>query len=110
MAVRRKWKALGWSVQSVERRRGLGFDLLCERGREVRHLEVKGTRSPFCTFLVTSGEQQAAAADSHFLLCAVTNALDAKRRKIWQFTGEQFFRHFDLQPVMMVAKPRRTPP
>lgn len=60
----------------------------------------------FCSFLITSGELQAAAADLHFLPFAVANALDAHHRKIWQFTGKQFSKHFNLQPVTFVAKAR----
>src|SRR5438046_6102159 len=64
----------GWSVKSVEAER-IGFDLLCRRGQEWRHVEVKGVRGPYPSFVITEGELRRAKEDPCFWLFVVTNAI-----------------------------------
>jgi hypothetical protein len=105
-AVTRHYKSRGWTVESREKQ-NLGFDLLCTKRSLEHHVEAKGVRGSICSFMITANEKQAAEADPAFRLIAVTNALDAKTRKIVTLTGEKLLREFDFAPISFIVKPRR---
>ena len=63
---------LGWSVEDVSRTRS--FDLLCTRGPEILHVEVKGTTSPGWDVLLTPNEvAHARTIYPHVALAVVSN-------------------------------------
>ncbi len=74
--VTTRYQQDGWQVESVENRR-LGFDLLAQRGRDERHLEVKGLRGAEVDFILTAGEKRQAEVDPVFVCCVLTRALSS---------------------------------
>ena len=102
--VTRRFKKDGWKVEkvSLEKR---GYDLLCQRGRSKKHVEVKGCKGSQVKFIITKNEKKAWSSDSRFVLALVTNALGSKR-------GLQEFRSRDLEkfrfePLAFVATLKR---
>jgi hypothetical protein len=75
-AVRKKLKAKGWSVRSVEQE-CLGYDLHCTKPNGAQlHVEVKGTVASSEGFYLTSGEYKFASKHPKtFRLFVVTSAL-----------------------------------
>ena len=99
--VSSSYKRLGWEVQSVEADR-IGFDLLCVKGEEEEHVEVKGVKGEALAFFVTAGEAERARIDPNFTLCVVTEALTAP--KMHCFSGREFLQKFALKPVTYRAE------
>lgn len=95
-AATMRLKGSGWSVHSVESER-CGYDLLCKRRGDVRHVEVKGIQGQRHEFIVTKREMQRATDDARFRLVVVTNALT--RPHLQEFTGRQFVRQFIHTPT-----------
>ena len=96
-------RAEGWQVESVEQQR-IGYDLLCTRGDERRHVEVKGVRGTVTTFIITEGELLRAESDPDFWLYLVTDALGSSPR-LDRLTGEALSRQFTLVPLAYRALP-----
>ena len=95
------YKHLGWKVQSVEADR-IGFDLLCVKGEEEKHVEVKGVKGNAIAFFVTAGEVERARIDPNFTLCVVTEALTVPKMRC--FSGREFLQKFVLKPVTYRAE------
>jgi hypothetical protein len=72
--VAERYRSQGWQVRTVERERR-GFDLLCIKGGQQEHVEVKGIRGTCPMFIITAGELTRAVSDTAFRLCVVTAAL-----------------------------------
>ena len=87
------YKRQGWEVQSVEANK-VGFDLLCTKNGEEKHVEVKGVRGSAVAFFVTPGEVERARTDPHFILCVVTEALTEPKMQC--FSGNEFLQKFTL--------------
>ena len=94
--VTRDYEKRGWDVQSVEAKR-LGYDLLCTKGRNAEHVEVKGISGKESAFIITSGEVETARIDPHFILCVVASALS--RPRLHSYTGAEFLAKFHLQTL-----------
>ena len=91
----------GWEVHSVEADR-IGFDLLCVKGEEEEHVEVKGIKGDALSFFMTAGEAERARIDPNFTLCVVTEALTAPKMRC--FSGREFLQKFALRPVTYRAE------
>jgi hypothetical protein len=100
------YRSLGWVVRSKEAEKNVGYDLLCSSGSLVHHVEVKGVGGPDCSFVVTANEREQANRDPVFRLIAVTDTLDAKRRRLWDFTGRNLLRKFHFAPISFMARLR----
>ena len=64
----------GWIVEDVSALK-CGWDITVTKGRNVRHLEVKGVSGPIPKILVTRSELRVAAQDLDWFLVVVTDAL-----------------------------------
>ena len=102
-AVTKHYQSHGWRVASKEEEKNLGYDLLCRRRSDEHHVEVKGVRGTLRSVVMTKSEKKRAEHDRAFRLIAVTNALDAKTRRLQEFTGPEFLRQFHLAPIAFVA-------
>ena len=99
-AAREHYEASGWRVRSVEADK-VGFDLHCQRGRQVRHVEVKGISGDGSGFILTQGEYRKAASDGNFELCLVERVLS--NPEITVFGGDQMFEEFQFLPLAYKA-------
>lgn len=91
----------GWEVVSVEAER-CGYDLLCSRGQEELHVEVKGTSGTEAAFVITAQELDCARHDPVFQLRLVTQVLEDEP-VMHCFAGGDVERAFDLKPVQYRA-------
>jgi hypothetical protein len=105
--VKKSYQSCGWNVESKEEE-SLGYDLLCTRRSDEHHVEVKGARGALRAVVITKNEKTAAEQDRAFRLIAVTNALDAKRRRLQVFPGPEFVRKFRLSPIAFTATLRKS--
>lgn len=107
-AIRTVWswyESRGWKVVSVERDK-IGYDLRCRKGREQRHVEVKGRARSGGVVLLTAREWRRAIEDQRFVLAIVSNI---QRDPILnQLTGLEFQRAYDIKPIVFHASRRRT--
>lgn len=94
--VTRHFRSDGWRVTDRQADR-CGYDLLCERGDQELHVEVKGTAASDPAFLMTEGEVACAQRDPCFRLCVVTDALD--RPVLRTYTAHEMFEAFELRPI-----------
>jgi hypothetical protein len=94
----------GWTVQSREVEK-CGYDLLCRKGRDEEHVEVKGVQGGVVSFIITRGERQTAKNDSEFVLCVVTSALSSKP-KLWPYRPNEIESLFKFEPLAYQAKLR----
>ena len=84
----------------------IGFDLLCKRKRDRRHVEVKGVRGPIPVFVITEGEIRRAECDPFFWLYVVTDALDSPKAHV--MTGEEAMKNYDFVALAYRAAIRVT--
>jgi hypothetical protein len=103
-AVRKHYESHGWKVQSVEADKR-GFDLLCENGSELKHVEVKGIKGDVESFIITAREVKQAQVDQHFVLCVVRSAT-SQHPLLTQYTTDGFVNTFDLLPLSFRANRR----
>ncbi|MDW8469094.1 MAG: DUF3883 domain-containing protein [Burkholderiales bacterium] len=75
--VMRHYKSLGWSVKDVSSQ-NRGYDLLCKKSGEERHVEVKGASGEGQQFILTAKELKAWSTDKRFVLAFVGNSLSAQ--------------------------------
>ncbi len=91
------YESRGWNVESVETQKQ-GYDLLCVKGADEEHVEVKGKQGDSPSFIITAGEVRQAENDSDFVICVVALALK-KERKLHRYTGKEFVEKFNLSPI-----------
>ena len=91
----------GWQVLTVEREKR-GYDLLCTKGGQQEHVEVKGIRGTRPTFIITAGELARATSDKAFRLCVVTEALGDPH--LLYLEGGQFKEQAVLTPLAYRAE------
>jgi hypothetical protein len=102
-AASRHYCAQGWQVLSQEAL-NLGYDLLCTRANDIRHVEVKGVRGSECSFILTANERDFAESNESFHLCVVVNTLDPACREIHEFTASEMTSRFVFKPISFVAR------
>lgn len=105
-AVTEWYKDDGRVVQSVERDK-CGYDLLCKRTIEEKHVEVKGIKGEMVAFIITAGEARRAQNDDDFVLCAVTLAL-SHYPILHFYDWAELSSDFGLSPLAYRVTPRRT--
>jgi len=95
----------GWIVRSVESQ-GCGYDLMCSRDQDVKHVEVKGVSGTEPSFPITHGEVRRAQSDPAFEIHVVTNVLSSRPiHERW--SGHEFSMRFELRPIQYLASLRR---
>jgi Domain of unknown function (DUF3883) len=91
----------GWQVRTVEGEKR-GYDLLCTKGGQQEHVEVKGIRETRPTFIITASELARAVLDTAFRLCVVTEALGDPH--LLYLEGGQFKEQAVLTPLAYRAE------
>lgn len=99
--VRRYLRRQRWKVADISSEKR-GYDLLCQRGRSERHVEVKGCKGSKIQFIITGNEKDAWSSDSHFVLALVTSVLGSSPT-LHMFTGPRDLEKFRLAPISYVA-------
>ena len=79
-----------------------GYDLLCTKGGQQEHVEVKGIRGTRPTFIITASELAQATSDKAFRLCVVTDALGDPH--LLYLEGGQFKEQAVLTPLAYRAE------
>ncbi|HQZ83177.1 MAG TPA: DUF3883 domain-containing protein [Pyrinomonadaceae bacterium] len=95
----------GWTVKSVEAEK-CGYDLLCKRTLQEKHVEVKGVQGDVVAFIITAGEVRQAESDVDFVLCVITAALTPSPR-LHFYDSSEFATELDLMPLAYRATLRR---
>lgn len=95
-------EAEGWEVESVEAEK-LGYDLICIRGKEERHVEVKGKQGQEMVFVITANELEQAKNDAAFELHLVTGTL-SEAPKLWVFSASELRSRFTFEVTQYVAR------
>lgn len=85
-----------WLVESVESEK-CGYDLLCTKGSNQEHVEVKGIQGSLVSFVITSGEVKQSKSNKYFVLCAVTSVLSTPT--LHRFSASEFREKFTLDPI-----------
>lgn len=96
-AVTEWYENEGWTVQSKEADK-CGYDLLCKRGLEEKHVEVKGVQGSLVAFIITANERGKAKDDTNFVLCVVTSVL-SQYPKLNFYDSTTFASDFVLSPL-----------
>lgn len=102
--VRNHYESDGWTVVSVEANK-VGYDLRCQKGNALQHIEVKGTQGSEVLFIITAAEVRNVMLDRHHVTCIVTAALSPEPR-MFTYTKDEFVTAIDLDPIAYRAKLR----
>jgi hypothetical protein len=102
-----KYRADGWIVTDRQNDK-CAYDLLCERGRFKRLIEVKGTQGDAPIFFMTRGELDLALSSDEFRLAVVLGALSASPR-LREWTSPEFARRFTPVPIQYRVTPHARP-
>jgi len=92
------YRAARWTISSVEEDK-IGYDLVAQRGRIERHLEVKGLSGTEPRFVLTAREYREAGADSRFRLCLVTSATTPGQQHLREWTGVDLLAQATFSPT-----------
>jgi len=103
--VTNKFQNDGWTVVSLETQK-CGFDLLCQRDGDEKHIEVKGISGTEISFIITANELRKAQSDPYFTIYAVTSAL-SENPTLHSFTAQQFLENFSLDEIAYRAAIKR---
>lgn len=101
LRVTKHLRSRGWRVNDVSPQK-LGYDLLCQKGKAVLHVEVKGIGGATIRFIITAAERTEWQTDPRFVLAAVTNACKASA-KITFFKGLDSLNRFRFQAISYMA-------
>ncbi|MGH2638658.1 MAG: DUF3883 domain-containing protein [Rhabdochlamydiaceae bacterium] len=93
------YKNQGWSVTSKEQEK-CGYDLLCEHGNQIHHVEVKGIQGNKESIILTRNEVNYLEQPLSFV-CLVTSALTSPN--LSSYTGEEFKKQFKLDAFAFKA-------
>lgn len=102
----RRLAAEGWRVASRESEPGLGYDLHCTRGNEVRHVEVKGNMGAPRGFQMQRSQYVRAQEDQDFELFYVAE-LRSTSPLVARFRGEKVFEAFLAEPLTFALRPKK---
>lgn len=95
--VTKAYETAGWRVRSLEADK-VGYDLECKRGKETRHLEVKGRAQSADTVIITNGEWQRARTDPKWVL-AVVSFSGSRNEALREFSGKIVRSQSDIEPI-----------
>lgn len=99
--VRREYERFGYSVRDVSPE-NRGYDLLCRRRGDEKHVEVKGARAEGQRFVITANELAAWEQDKRFVLALVVRAL-SKRPSVHYFPAGAGRNEFVFRPLAYIA-------
>lgn len=86
-----------WTIESVEAEK-CGYDFVCTKGRQRRHVELKGVSGPHPTVILTRNETHTATHDELWRLVVVTDAT-TKSPTIHEWSAADFRKSFDLRAI-----------
>jgi hypothetical protein len=93
----------GWEVHSLEDK-NCGYDLLCKKGGNSKHVEVKGIQGEDPSkFIITANEVRSAKNDKKWSIYVVTSALSNKKKAV-HYSAQDFLDKFLLQPISFFAE------
>ncbi len=93
----------GWEVHSVEQK-NYGYDLLCKKGGNSKHVEVKGIQGEDPSkFIITANEVRSAKNDKKWSIYVVTSALTNKKKAV-HYSSQDFLDKFLLEPISFFAE------
>ena len=101
----RHYRSLGWVVESVESER-VGYDLLCKKGSQELHVEVKGISADGLDFILTAGEWKQSQNDPSFRLVIVNNAI--RKPYLIVLTKSQLNRRFGFKAIAYRAVEKKS--
>jgi len=99
--VRNRYECQGWGVRSVEAEK-VGFDLDCTKGKERRHVEVKGRARSGKVVLLTANEWRRAVEDPQFFI-AVVSEIGSQSPLISEWSGAGFQDSHRIKPILFHA-------
>lgn len=103
--VSRWFRAKGWKVTDVSAQ-CLGYDLHCVKGRQVSHVEVKGSSGLEHKFVLTANEMHTWKVDPSFVLSLVTNINNEP--EIHQYLGDRAMKSFRFAALSYMAVSNRS--
>jgi hypothetical protein len=92
--VTRHFEKNGWTVKSVESE-GRGYDLVCRKNSQFRHIEVKGVSGSIPSFIITSNEVRESSQNLNWHMAVVTNTLSGKP-VLKLYDAKKFRDHYNL--------------
>ncbi len=101
--VARYFQRRGWKVADVSGEKR-GYDLLCRRRGEERHVEVKGISGRRVQFPITANERRAWEEDPRFVLAVVTEVLRSPKLRL--FRGRGSLGKFAFEDLAYMARLR----
>lgn len=90
---------LGWNVISKEQEK-CGYDLHCQNGDQIHHVEVKGIKGGAESVILTKNEVAYLERPESFV-CIVSSALSSP--KLMSYSGKEFKKQFKLEPYAFMA-------
>ncbi len=99
--AKRFYKNGGYSVKDVSSR-NFGYDLLCSKGSNECHVEVKGVKGNKHQFIITERELRILKSDKDYAIALVTSAL-SKYISITLYERSEVLKVFDFTPIAHIA-------
>jgi hypothetical protein len=103
--VLRWYRTKGWTVSDVSAQ-CLGYDLHCIKGKQLAHVEVKGSSGSDHQFIITANEMHAWKVDPSFVLALVTNV--KSKPEIHQFFGTRAMKSLCFTALSYMAISNRS--
>ena len=100
--VSEKLKNEGWKVRSVESE-DVGYDLDCRKGKQRKHVEVKGVSGASLSFIISENEVATSKKDEDWWVYIVTGAL-SRKPKCHIHNSEDFSTKHRLKPINYIAE------
>ncbi len=94
------YRTKGWKVTDVSSE-CLGYDLHCAKGRQMAHVEVKGSSGVDRKFIITANEMRTWKTDPVFILSLVTNVNN--KPEMHQFIGAQAMNSLQFTALSYMA-------
>jgi hypothetical protein len=98
--IRSCFQSEGWEVRDVSSERRHGYDFECRNGRDILHVEAKGSKGSERKFILTQNEEHTWKHDKRFCLALVTNALN--KPKINRYYGPNSMKSFERKLIASI--------
>lgn len=102
--VKQWYKDRGWKVDSREKD-GVGYDLECKKRGKEKHVEVKGVKGDYPSFIITAQQVEILKSDPYSELAVVLKALTAPQPIFKK--GKEAAENFTFKAIQYVARPKR---
>ncbi len=102
--VSERLKSEGWKVRSAESE-NVGYDLDCRKGKQRKHVEVKGVSGAIPSFIISENEVATSKKDEDWWVYIVTRAL-SWTPECHIHNSEDFSTKHRLNPINYRAAPK----